>query len=475
MNEVQRRVVAGAAAEMLGRGGKTAVATASGMSRNTVIKAEAEVAAGIEPSARLRAPGGGDKPLIDKQPGLLEALDELVHPETRGNPMSLLRWTSKSLDEAGRGSGRPRVRGVVAHGAAPVAPARLLVAGQRQGDRRTPASRPRRPVPLSQRHGRRLHRRRPAGDQRGHQEEGADRRLRQRRRRMVARRRTRTGAACTTSPTGPWASSPRPSPMGSTTWPTTKAGSSVGDVADTAEFAVESIRRWWNQMGRARFPDADRLLITADAGGSNGYRLRAWKVELARLAAETGLRDHRVPLPARHQQVEPDRAPHVQLHHHELAGPAPHQPAHHHRAHLRHHHHHRAHHPSRLRPRTGTPPASRSATPNSPPSPSPPTTSTANGTTPSTLKQTRREPLGDEYFARVSDRVTVRVVAVIVAPSFVIFNVPPIRPFIIVAAFVPVCCFEGVRLLDSLHSKHVIEGLYANPPSTGLAAEGPSS
>jgi hypothetical protein len=65
---------------------------------------------------------------------------------------------------------------------------------------------------------------------------------------------------------------------------------SVGDVADTAEFAVESIRRWWDQMGRARFPDADRLLITADAGGSNGYRLRAWKVELARLAADTGLR-----------------------------------------------------------------------------------------------------------------------------------------------------------------------------------------
>jgi hypothetical protein len=64
---------------------------------------------------------------------------------------------------------------------------------------------------------------------------------------------------------------------------------SVGDVADTAEFAVESIRRWWNQMGRARFPNADRLLITADAGGSNGYRLRAWKVELARLATETGL------------------------------------------------------------------------------------------------------------------------------------------------------------------------------------------
>ena len=87
MNEVQRRVVAGAAAEMFGRGGKSAVATASGMSRNTVIKAEAEVVAGIVPSERLRAVGGGDKPLIDKQPGLLEALDGLVHPETRGNPI----------------------------------------------------------------------------------------------------------------------------------------------------------------------------------------------------------------------------------------------------------------------------------------------------------------------------------------------------------------------------------------------------
>jgi transposase len=96
MDERQRRVVAGATAEMLGRGGKSAVAAASGMSRNTVIKAEAEVTAGIDPSSRLRAPGGGDKLLIDKQPGLLEALDELVGPETRGNPMSKLRWTSKS-------------------------------------------------------------------------------------------------------------------------------------------------------------------------------------------------------------------------------------------------------------------------------------------------------------------------------------------------------------------------------------------
>jgi hypothetical protein len=64
---------------------------------------------------------------------------------------------------------------------------------------------------------------------------------------------------------------------------------SVGDVADTAEFAVNAIRSWWTTMGRPRFPKTTRLLITADAGGSNGYRVRAWKIHLARFAAETGL------------------------------------------------------------------------------------------------------------------------------------------------------------------------------------------
>ena len=66
------------------------------MSRNTVIKAEREVIEGLEPTERLRAPGGGDRPLTEKQPGLLAVLDNLVHPSTRGDPMSLLGWTSKS-------------------------------------------------------------------------------------------------------------------------------------------------------------------------------------------------------------------------------------------------------------------------------------------------------------------------------------------------------------------------------------------
>ena len=102
LNELQTRVVAGAMAHVLGRGGKSRVADASGMSRNTVIKAVAEVEAGIVPSDRQRAVGGGDRPAIDKQPGLLEALDELVHPQTRGTPMSALRWTLKSTYELAR-------------------------------------------------------------------------------------------------------------------------------------------------------------------------------------------------------------------------------------------------------------------------------------------------------------------------------------------------------------------------------------
>jgi len=96
VDERQRRLLVGAVATMLGRGGQARVTEASGMSRSTVIAGMKELVAGPERSDRVRAPGAGAKPLIETQPGLLGALDELVHPETRGSPMSLLRWTSKS-------------------------------------------------------------------------------------------------------------------------------------------------------------------------------------------------------------------------------------------------------------------------------------------------------------------------------------------------------------------------------------------
>ena len=96
LNERQRRVVFGSMAQALGRGGQKMVADCSTMSTSTLSKAVREVRGGIEPSDRQRVEGGGDRPAIDKQPGLLSALDELVHPGSRGDPMSPLRWTSKS-------------------------------------------------------------------------------------------------------------------------------------------------------------------------------------------------------------------------------------------------------------------------------------------------------------------------------------------------------------------------------------------
>ena len=288
LDERQRRVVAGSMARGLGRGGKTWVAAASGMSRNTVVKAQGEVEAGIDPSGRLRAPGAGDKPAIEKQPGLLEALDELVYPETRGTPMSTLRWTLKSTYQLARD-----------------------LTGQGY---RISAETVRR---LLHQMGYSLQA--PAKENEGTSHPDRDRQFRYlndlaggciaagepvisvdtKKKELIG---DYTNGGTEWQPTG------EPQRVNVHDFPDRALGEfakaipygiydisndegwvNVGDTADTAEFAVESIRRWWNQIGRARFPHATKLMITADAGGSNGYRIRAWKWHLAQLAAETGL------------------------------------------------------------------------------------------------------------------------------------------------------------------------------------------
>jgi transposase len=288
LNEVQRRVVTGSMAKALGRGGKTAVAEASGLSRNTVTKAVAEVIVGIEPSDRLRPPGAGDKPAIEKQPGLLEALDELVHPDTRGTPMSGLRWTLKStyqlsrdLTERGFSASAELVRRLLHQmGYSLQAPAKQLE-GTAHPDRdgqfrylnnqvteRLAAGEPVISVDTKKKEliGRYANggtEWQPAGEpEQVNDHDFADRAL------------------------GEFA---KAIPYGVYDVGNDEGWVNVGDCADTAEFAVESIKRWWNQMGRHRFPNATRLLVTADCGGSNGYRVRAWKKHLADLAAETGL------------------------------------------------------------------------------------------------------------------------------------------------------------------------------------------
>jgi hypothetical protein len=273
---------------MLGRGGKSAVVLASGLSRTTVTKAEGEVTAGIEPSSRLRAVGGGDKMKIDKLPDLLETLDELVHPDTRGTPMSLLRWTSKSstklADELARRGFAVSPRTVL----------RLLhlLGYSLQANAKVTEGR-QHPDRDAQFHY--LNDTAAAFIANGQPVISVD-----------AKKKELIGAFANGGTE--WALAGSPERVGVHDFPDPELAEfakaipygiydlvnnegwvNVGDTADTSEFAVESIRRWWHQMGRERFSEATTLLITADAGGSNGYRVRAWKVELDRLAKETGL------------------------------------------------------------------------------------------------------------------------------------------------------------------------------------------
>lgn len=288
MNELQRRVVAGATSELLGRGGKSAVAAASGMSRTTVTKAAGEVGEGIEPSTRLRAVGGGDKLKIDKLPGLLETLDELVNPDTRGNPMSLLRWTSKSsvklaeeLERRGFSvSSNTVLRLLHLLGYSLQANAKVTE-GRQHPDRDeqfrylndTAASFIAQSQPVISVD---TKKKELIGEFANKGNEWA-----------LSGAPERVNVHDFKDPAlGEYA---RAIPYGVYDLANNEGWVNVGDTADTSEFAVESIRRWWHQMGHERFAGATSLLITADAGGSNGYRVRAWKVELARLAQETGL------------------------------------------------------------------------------------------------------------------------------------------------------------------------------------------
>jgi len=218
----------------------------------------------------------------------LEALDELVHPDTRGTPMSGLRWTLKStyqlsrdLTERGFSASAELVRRLLHQmGYSLQAPAKQLE-GTAHPDRdgqfrylndqvteRLAAGEPVISVDTKKKEliGRYANggtEWQPAGEpEQVNDHDFADRAL------------------------GEFA---KAIPYGVYDVGNDQGWVNVGDCADTAEFAVESIRRWWNQMGRHRFPNATRLLVTADCGGSNGYRVRAWKKHLADLAAETGL------------------------------------------------------------------------------------------------------------------------------------------------------------------------------------------
>ncbi|MFE7962765.1 ISAzo13 family transposase [Streptomyces anthocyanicus] len=289
LNERQRRLAVAAEARLLGHGGVRAAARAAGMSETTVRRgvAELESGAGPLPDGRTRTAGGGRRPAEMIAPGLVDALMALVEPDERGDPESPLRWTTKSLrhlaEELGR-QGHPV--------SAPTVGRLLKQAGfSLQGNAKT--------LEGSQHPDRDAQFRYLNGQIKQHQAAGepvisVDTKKREQigRLPMAGREWRPKGDPVQVEDHHFFFSGPdveQAIPYGIYDIARNTGWVNVGVDHDTATFAVESIRRWWKTRGQTDYPAATRLLITADAGGSNGYRYRVWKSELAALAAETGL------------------------------------------------------------------------------------------------------------------------------------------------------------------------------------------
>lgn len=292
LDERARRLWAAVEARAIGRGGISQVAEATGLSRPTIragLQALASPVLATGPqatTARVRCSGGGRKPLGARDPHLVQALETLLEPVTRGAPMSLLRWTCKS---AAKLAAALQAQG---HRVSERTVNRLLhdLGYSLQSNRKTLEGRhhPDRDAQFQY-----INRRAKAFQRQGQPVVSVDTKKKE----LVGQ--FRNGGR-------EWHPHGQPEAVQGHDFPdavlgkvipygvydeTTNTGwVSVGIDHDTAEFAVETIRRWWRHMGSQVYPRAQRLLITADGGGSNGSRCRLWKVELQRLADESGLR-----------------------------------------------------------------------------------------------------------------------------------------------------------------------------------------
>ena len=274
LDERQRRLVAGAEARVLGHGGIRVVARAAGMREGTVSDGVAELESGAGPLGRVRRAGGGRKRAADLDPGLVPALLALVEPDERGDPMSPLRWTTKSLrtlaqelTAAGHKVGPDTVAELLREQGFSLQGNAKTIEGKQSPDRDAQFRYLNEQVKGHQQAGR-------PGHQRGHQEEGAPRGLQQSRARLAHRP---GNPVAVNDHDFPNIGVGKAVPYGIYDLGANTGWVNVGTDHDTAVFAVESIRRWWNAMAGLAYPRAGRLLITADAGGSNGYRLRLWK------------------------------------------------------------------------------------------------------------------------------------------------------------------------------------------------------
>jgi hypothetical protein len=287
LDERSRRLVAGAESLALDRGGISAVSRATGISRPVIRQGVAELKnPETALTGRVRRPGALRKRIAERDAAVIRDLERLVEPVTRGDPESPLRWTCKSVRRLAEELHR---RGhIISY---PVVAELLRELGyslQANRKNKEGSSHPDRNAQfeyINRRVGRFLAGKQPVISVDTKKKElvgdfkNGGRELRPKGEPEKVRvhdflipelgRATPYGVYDLARNTG-WVS--------------------VGMDHDTAAFAVESIRRWWQRMGRPVYPKASRLLITADAGGSNGPRLRLWKVELQKLADETGMR-----------------------------------------------------------------------------------------------------------------------------------------------------------------------------------------
>jgi hypothetical protein len=285
LDERQRRLYLGSEARALGRGGIRLVAAAAGAREATVSGGASELEAGAEPLGRVRRRGGGRKQLAETDPGLVPALLALVEPEERGDPVSPLRWTVKSvrtlaaeLTAAGHRVSADTVHKLLREQGFSLQGNARAIEGKQHPDRDAQF--------------RYINAQARACADAGDPVISVDTKKKE----QVGQYRN---AGRTWRPGGdpvkvrdhdfPGPGQRTAIPYGIYDLAANTGWVSVGTDHDTAQFAVESIRRWWHARGSHDYPAARRLLITADAGGSNGYRTRAWKAGLAGLAAETGL------------------------------------------------------------------------------------------------------------------------------------------------------------------------------------------
>ena len=285
LNERQRRLWAGVEARSIGRGGIAALSRATGMSRSTMQDAVDEVDAGPEVTDRVRQPGAGRKKLIDLDPGLLLALDDLVDPTARGDPMSPLRWTAKSV--------RTLAAELTSQGH-PVSPSKV---GQLLAQMGYSLQAPAKEVEGAQHPDRNAQFEHINEQAQLHLEAGQPVISIDTKKKEVVGNVANKGKEY--RPKGdpirvdvhdfPDPEVGKAIPFGVYDLNADEGFVVVGDDHDTAAFAVATIGQWWDTVGVAAYPKAERLLITADAGGSNSYRNRLWKVELAKLAQRTGL------------------------------------------------------------------------------------------------------------------------------------------------------------------------------------------